>query len=206
VFHAENPYDVLGVPRDATPEDIKRAYRKKAAATHPDREGGNQEEFQRVNAANIILSDPEKRERFDRTGETEAGQQIPIAAVVIAAFDRAINEAGSRWQYTDIVKSMLRFLRDDVRKGETVNKQMADQILRMEKWKVRITHKGERNLIADHLSRTIEQARGNIAQNEATMERVKQAIDHVEEYGWEVDAAPTQTWEYTPQFFSTEKY
>lgn len=198
----DNPYDVLGVTRDATPEDIKRAYRKKAAATHPDREGGDQEEFQRVNAANIILSDPEKREQFDRTGN-------PIAAVIIAAFDRAINEAGSRWQYTDIVKSMLRFLRDDVRQGDAVNKQMADQILQMEKWKARITHKGERNLIADHLSRTIEQARRNIATNEATMDRVKQAIDHVEEYGWEVDAAPTQTWDAAVSYWSEikmEKY
>lgn len=106
--------------------------------------------------------------------------------------DRAINAAGSRWQYTDIVKSMVAFLKEDVAKGEGVNREMGDQILRMEKWKARLSHKGKRNLIADHLSRTIAQAQDNIAANEATMAIVKDAISHVEEYGWEVDAAPTR--------------
>lgn len=193
-----DPYDIIGVARDATPEEIKRAYRKRARETHPDGEGGNEEEFKRVNQANIILSDPQKRERFDRTGETEETQSIPIAAVVIGAFERAMQQAAGRWQYTDIVAAMVRLLESDLRGGKEVNRQMSDAVLKMEKWKGRLSHTGERNLIADHLSRQIEEAQRNIAQNEATMDIVKAAIEHVREYGWEVDKAPTPDWACAP--------
>jgi curved DNA-binding protein CbpA len=65
-----NPYETLNVPRDATPEQVKRAYRKASSAAHPDREGGNPERMAQVNAANDILSDPAKRKRYDETGDT----------------------------------------------------------------------------------------------------------------------------------------
>lgn len=65
-------YDDLGVPKDATPEEIRQAYRKKAAALHPDnQETGDEEAFKRVSRANLILSDAEKREQYDRTGRED---------------------------------------------------------------------------------------------------------------------------------------
>ena len=52
-------YDVLGVSKDATREEITKAYRKLALKHHPDR-GGDAEEFKKINEANEILSDPVK--------------------------------------------------------------------------------------------------------------------------------------------------
>ncbi len=66
-----NPYEVLGVPRAATVAEINKAYRMLALAHHPDRNPGNRvavENFKEINEANYILSDPEKRQRFDRYG------------------------------------------------------------------------------------------------------------------------------------------
>lgn len=57
-------YNVLGVTRDSTPEEIKRAYRKLAALHHPDR-GGDTAKFQEIQAAYATLSDPEKRSQYD---------------------------------------------------------------------------------------------------------------------------------------------
>lgn len=74
---AEDPYKTLGVARDATPEAIKAAYRKLARKHHPDLNPGNPEaeaRFKAVSAANDLLSDPEKRARFDR-GEIDADGQ-----------------------------------------------------------------------------------------------------------------------------------
>lgn len=59
-----NPYDVLGVGRNATPEEIKSAYRKLASKHHPDR-GGDTKAFQEIQAAYDTLSNPEKRQAFD---------------------------------------------------------------------------------------------------------------------------------------------
>jgi DnaJ-class molecular chaperone len=74
---AEDPYSVLGVARDATQDAIKQAYRKLARQHHPDLNPGKpaaEAKFKSINAANDLLSDPEKRARFDR-GEIDAEGQ-----------------------------------------------------------------------------------------------------------------------------------
>lgn len=64
-------YAVLGVPRDASPEAIKKAYRRLAIQYHPDRNPNNpeaEERFKEISEAYAVLSDPEKRAVFDRYG------------------------------------------------------------------------------------------------------------------------------------------
>ena len=61
-------YNILGVPRTATPEDIKRAYRKLAHQYHPDKQGGDDIKFKEINEAYQILSNPNKRSNYDNFG------------------------------------------------------------------------------------------------------------------------------------------
>ncbi|KAK0543201.1 Type I HSP40 co-chaperone, partial [Tilletia horrida] len=61
-------YDLLGVSPDASESELKKAYRKKALALHPDK-GGDPEQFKEVTAAYEALSDPQKRDLYDRFGE-----------------------------------------------------------------------------------------------------------------------------------------
>ncbi len=63
-------YEVLGVAKDASEADIKRAYRKMAAQYHPDvnHEEGAEERFKEINEANEVLSDADKRARYDQFG------------------------------------------------------------------------------------------------------------------------------------------
>lgn len=73
----DDPYKILGVPKGASQDDIRRAYRKLAKQHHPDLNPGSakaEEVFKGVSAANDLLSDPEKRARFDR-GEIDASGQ-----------------------------------------------------------------------------------------------------------------------------------
>ncbi|GIV76599.1 DnaJ domain-containing protein [Litorilinea aerophila] len=64
-------YQILGVPRNATDKEIKKAFRQLAQKYHPDKNPGNKEaeqKFKEINEAYTVLSDPEKRKKYDRFG------------------------------------------------------------------------------------------------------------------------------------------
>jgi curved DNA-binding protein CbpA len=75
----EDPYQVLGVARSASADDIRKAYRRLAKKLHPDLNPGNQDaesRFKVVSGAYDLLSDAEKRQQFDRGRSTRLEQNV----------------------------------------------------------------------------------------------------------------------------------
>ncbi len=65
---AKDYYKILGVDKKASPEELKKAFKKLALEHHPDRPGGNEAKFKEINEAYQVLGDAEKRQRFDQFG------------------------------------------------------------------------------------------------------------------------------------------
>lgn len=117
----QNPYQTLGVNKDASSDEIKRAYRKLASQHHPDK-GGDKVKFQEIQAAYDTLSDPNKRAAFENPfqGFGMGGGFRPDAPF---DFETIFNVFGTRFQNTNAQRrqqarmSLWITLRDSVEGG-----------------------------------------------------------------------------------------
>ncbi len=111
-------YEILGLTKGATDEEIKKAYRNKAKTMHPDA-GGSEELFQELNEANEILSDADKRAKYDQFGHARPQQQgfDPFAEF----FRRAGNPFGRQQMRGENMHLTIKLTLEEIFKG--VNKK-----------------------------------------------------------------------------------
>ena len=92
----QNPYQTLGVNRDANPDEIKRAYRKLASQHHPDK-GGNKAQFQEIQAAYDTLTDPQKRQSYDNPNTFGGPEGFNFRSNMPFNFEHIFNAFGTQF-------------------------------------------------------------------------------------------------------------
>ena len=105
-------YDILGVPRDVSDEDLKKAYRKLALKYHPDRNPGNkaaEERIREINAAYEVVGDPEQRRTYDRLrfGD-EVRDEAPDPAVILEQMEQKLFDEGRKEIFARLIKDTKR--------------------------------------------------------------------------------------------------
>ena len=121
-------YQLLGVDKQADAQEIKSAYRKLALKYHPDRNPGDsaaEEQFKKINEAYAVLSDPEKRNRYDRFGSVDVGAQFSgdifdIFASVFGSTFAGSRPGQQRGQAGEDLEAELLITLEQARAGETV--------------------------------------------------------------------------------------
>lgn len=183
-------YEDLGVPRDASDAEIKRAYRREAQKKHPDRPGGSAEAFFSVNHAYQVLSDRSRRARYDKT-EDDAGLDVQHEAkqrviyLLFCAID-AINDL----EHINLIDSIRKRVRKDEASDVSTLAKLEEKVTRRQRVLRRIRRRvsdGRPNVLAAALEHDIEAIRRNIAVGHEALATHKAVFAVLDEYAYDAD-------------------
>jgi curved DNA-binding protein CbpA len=157
-------YAVIGVARDASAAKIKAAYRRKSKAAHPDT-GGSEEAFAALAQAYEVLSDPERRAKYDATGEIDTASALNAEAKVFACINRVLAQVlGHEQDYLtyDLIGLMGETLANEIKAQKNILAMIEKVAKRAKRMQGRFKRKepGDDNLlermVAWHLANTVK--------------------------------------------------
>jgi curved DNA-binding protein CbpA len=187
-------YRVLGVGRGAAQDDLRRAYRHKAKSSHPD-SGGTVGAFGEVATAYAVLSDPERRERYDLTGEIDPPRADTLDASAIEVIAQKLGliiHAEQDVTSLDIGALIEGAIREDMaqRRGNIAGHERAIQ--RTTKLRARIRRKahGQDNMLVKVLDWHEVSAKDQIRKNEAAVASLKRALEILKDYSFAEELTP----------------
>jgi curved DNA-binding protein CbpA len=202
-------YDDLNVAPDASFEEIKRAHRKAARRHHPDA-GGNREDFEKIQHAYMILANPTKREKYDRTGTTDEtidNSLAKLAANIMQAFDLAMTQVSDyNLPYTDMISQTKFLLNQRQREIGAQQESVGIQIAKIKKIAKRIKFTGSgNNIIHNTLQQRIVQGEAAINQLREQKIDIVAAISYLDNYGFEFEKREQSIPMFREKFIGTWK-
>lgn len=198
-----NPYEVLGVPKDADSAAIKHAYRRAAKKAHPDR-GGDARAMTRVNVAYDILSDPLRRERYNLGGE-DIPPAPPLELRARIQLAMAFQQALQRPERVNIPKAARTFLQEQRRQGQAQIAEMKSIVVRFKARMSDVLFKGpesEPNVFLDQANAALGDLERRIQATTETLEAIDRALQLLEHYA---STVPDQQFRST-SFFDILQY
>ena len=186
-------YQLLGLKRAATREEVRKAYRRKAKSSHPD-SGGSEEAFNALTAAHDVLADARRRERYDSTGEIEQarpdnfdGSAIEVIAQKLGMIIHAEQDLTS----LDIGAVIEQAIREDIalRKSSIANQRRAVERAAALRARVKRKANNEDNMLARVLDWHEGSAKDNERKNEEAVRAMERALEILEGYSF-VDDFP----------------
>lgn len=182
-------YEALDIPKDATTADIKSAYRKKAKTEHPDA-GGSAERFSAIEKAYRVLSDEDRRAKYDETGETEENDE---GAMVRQAVDGVMAEVMENFDpEQDLMKAALQVIDAKLSEIRGSKAKTNQKVERLEKALSRIKKDTEKVVSSLMQSRAkalkrdialLEQAERVVGRAREIVSKVEYEADESDEYG-----------------------
>ncbi|MGV1838060.1 J domain-containing protein [Rhizobium rhizogenes] len=183
-----DPYDILGVGRDASDEQIKVAYRKRAKGVHPD-SGGDAEAFGRLKKAHELLLDPVRRKVFDDTGyDVELTDAVDLQALV--AIEKLITDMvlDEREPGTfDPVAHMRASLLEEIRKANFSKSELERHSDRIRLHLDRLGKRPGKDVVGHMLRARIKAIATAIGETDAKIGATERACDMLDGYLYVMD-------------------
>lgn len=188
-----DPYETLGVSRDADAPTIKRAYRGKAQKTHPDKPGGSEEKFKAVQKAFEVLADPSKRKQYDETGEADEDSDLAQAHNAISSMFLSLLEKADP-DHNDIVKLMRQATQLRIEKHKAEKASLRKGVAKLQKVLKRIKSKAKGvNILAQAVERTIAKLQGGLAAIEKSEKLGALILELLKDYDYQFDQVPSKS-------------
>jgi curved DNA-binding protein CbpA len=188
-----NPYEILGVRRDASDDQIKSAYRRRAKTTHPD-SGGAPDAFSRVRKAYELLLDPVRRKVFDDTGyDVELADPVDLQALIV--IEKLVNELtlDEREPGTfDPLARMRSDLSEEMRKSRFSKRELERHSARIEHHLERLEKRPSTDILGSMLRARIKAIASAISETEAKIKANERACEMIYDYAYEVDMHETE--------------
>lgn len=189
-------YEALGVDRDAAPEEIKAAFRRGAQRVHPDKEGGSAEKFYPIRKAYEVLSDRERRARYDRTGADDEQSLDSTRAEAMGALAGLFLQAVEALDvdHVDLVGAVRAAIAKQEQALEQSVRQFAGKIGKLERALIRLVRKGRgRDTVGEMLRREIDKGRDNLRSADRERERIEIMRSILAQYAYQADASSGTT-------------
>ncbi|HWT57837.1 MAG TPA: J domain-containing protein [Rhizobium sp.] len=186
-----DPYDILGVERNADEAQLKAAYRKHAKVAHPD-SGGDSQAFDKLQKAYALLLDPVRRKVYDDTGyDVEFADAAELQALVMIeklVTDAVLDERlpGS----FDPVAVMQESLSEELRKARFSKSELERHASRIGLHLERLEKQSGRDVLAHMFRARIEAIGKAVVETEAKIKAAERAADMLAGYIYDVDPTP----------------
>ena len=192
-------YDALGVKPKASQDEIKKAFRAKAKRCHPDHhpgDEGKEAEFKEMSIAYSVLSDPDARKKYDRTGEAPQGENEMgrVYGLVFQLFAQVRQRMGDNIFYIDLVEEIKNILPVMIREATHAIHKLQKQNKDIDKLSRNLKHKdGEaRSFLHISLAAEKHQNRMQICNHRRDIQLFRKArkllddytFDHEKKEGW----------------------
>lgn len=192
-------YDDLGLDPSATTGEVKKAYRKKAKKSHPDK-GGSTEEFNRVNKAYLILSDPDRRSRYDQTGEENTygadNERSNIMAIVAGAMSCVIGAIEARGRDPlrfDLLGEMKASIKTEIGKQRAEITRLQANVKKTERLLGKFKVKSGENFLEQMIKAQAMNIGLNARQKEEAVKPFEAALDLLKDVEFLQDKTPEPT-------------
>lgn len=172
-------YEILEVVKEASPEDIKKAYWKKAKKMHPD-VGGDEEDFKKISHAYSVISDDVKREKYDNGYDPEINIKKAASSILMTWFIYQI-------EYNNVASGILgRFIgyvNDKIEDNSKDKKIFQIEIGKLEKLKGKIVKKNnEENCFDLAVKAKINELKKEVSKLNSAIEIYKYLLEHIDTY------------------------
>lgn len=182
----KNLYDTLGVDKNASADEIKKAYKKEASIHHPDKQGGDNDKMTQIVHAYSVLGNAGKKDRYDKTGEDTEQPFDKKFAEFVQMFFMKIIEQERDVEKVDLMKKLKDIARQNIAGTKQLRGENEGKKKKLEKVLVRLEAKKE-NRISFIITANIDNIKLEIGALDEHLDFMKDVMECLDSYHYKFE-------------------